>query len=155
MTIVSPWVEYYRELEALFAQDKEVKVVFDDEAKEVKLLVDNGRKADALAKLLPAEQTFGNVTLKVAVVPSNEEETTVQLLEDAFHNNPALVCTMSVPTPFGDIVDYAVFEGRVVQYKADNMADPYGTKSTLYQDIARDVFGERAAAFFCTEPVQY
>ena len=71
MKLSSPWVEFYREIEALFAQDDEVKVVYEEEKNEVKLYVENARKADALAQLLPTEKTFGNVVLKITVIPAN------------------------------------------------------------------------------------
>ena len=54
-----PWMTYANEVKALFREDKEVRVVYDDEEKKLKLYVDNPRKADALAQLLPAEKTFG------------------------------------------------------------------------------------------------
>ena len=69
----SPWVNFYRELEALFAKDPEVKVVYDEEKNDVKLYVDNLAKADALAQLLPVERTFGNITITVTVIPANKE----------------------------------------------------------------------------------
>lgn len=154
MKIFAPWVIYYRKIETLFAHDPEVRVVYDDgESKEVKIFVNNGRKADALAQLLPAEKTFGNVTLKVSIIPANAEASTPELIKDAFYGNPALVDVMSIPSPFGTVVNYAVFEGKVVQYSADDMSDPYGNKTTLYQDLARDVFEGKADIFFCTEPM--
>ena len=151
MKISSPWVRFYRELEALFAQDEEVRVAYDEEKNVVSLYVDNGRKADALAKLLPSEKTFGNVTLKIEVVPANaanSEDKTV-LLQEAFYGNPALRYVLPVDCPIGHF-DYAIFENKVVQFFNDNLADPNGLCSTLYEDIARDVF-EDAGMYFCTE----
>ncbi len=151
MKLSAPWVNFYRELEALFAQDPEVRVVYEEETNEVKLFVENARKADALAQLLPAEKAFGNVTLKIAVIPANDEGVSkAELIAEAFDGNPALSYIQHVDAVIGSF-DYAVFENKVVQYFNDDLSDLNGLKSTLYQDIAKDVFGEDAGVFFCTE----
>ena len=67
----SPWVTYYREVDALFERDKEVFVVFDEENTELKLYVNNQDKAEAIRHLMPLEKKFGNVVLKIDVIPSN------------------------------------------------------------------------------------
>lgn len=151
MKLSSPWVNFYRKIEALFAQDPEIKVVYEEEEKEVKLFVDNARKAEALTKLLPAEKTFGNVTLKITVIPDNNAEiTTIDLITEAFEGNPALSYVHHIDSVIG-VFDYAVFQNKVVQFFDDNLSDINGNCSTLYQDIARDVF-EGTNVFFCTEP---
>ena len=151
MKLSSPWVEFYREIEALFAQDDEVKVVYDEEKNEVKLYVENARKADALTQLLPAEKTFGNVMLKITVIPANDLEVSkADLIAEAFDGNPALSYVQHVDAVIGAF-DYAVFQNKVVQFFDDNLSDINGNKSTLYQDIAKDVFGTDAGVFFCTE----
>ena len=151
MKLSSPWVEFYRKIDALFAQDPEVKVVYEEEANEVKLFVENARKADALTKLLPVERTFGNVTLNITVIPANSDKVTkADLIADAFDGNPALSYIQHVDAVIGSF-DYAVFENKVVQFFDDNLADINGNKSTLYEDIAKDVFGNDIGVFFCTE----
>lgn len=151
MKLSSPWVEFYREIEALFAQDDDVKVMYDEENNEVKLYVDNVRKADALTQLLPTEKTFGNVTLKVTVVPANDAEVSkADLIAEAFDGNPALSYVQHVEAVIGSF-DYAVFQNKVVQFFDDNLSDINGNKSTLYESIARDIFGTDAGVFFCTE----
>lgn len=152
MKLSAPWVTFYRELEALFAYDEEVKVTYDEEAVEVKIYVDNMRKADALTELLPTEKVFGNVTLKINVVPSNKVLTKADLISEAFNGNPALAYIQHVDSLIGSF-DYAVFEPKVVQFYNDNMQDLNGLKSTLYEDIAKDVFGEDISVFFCTSPL--
>lgn len=151
MKLSSPWVEFYREIEALFEQDDEVKVVYDEEKNEVKLYVENARKADALTQLLPAEKTFGNVTLKIIVIPANDLEISkADLIAEAFDGNPALSYVQHVDAVIGAF-DYAVFQNRVVQFFDDNLSDINGNKSTLYENIAKDVFGTDVNVFFCTE----
>jgi hypothetical protein len=37
---------------------------------------------------------------------------------------------------------YVVFKNRVVQFFNDNLNDPHGVISTLYQDIADEIFAD-------------
>ncbi len=149
MKMSAPWFEFYRKIEALFEQDPEVNVTYDDDAKTVKVFVENCRKADAIAKLLPVTKNFGGVELKIEVIPANDEESAIDIIEEAFYGNPALAYTHHVKTPLGDF-DYVVFQNRVVQYYNDELCDINGNKSTLYQEIAKDVF-ENTNVFFCTD----
>ena len=151
MKISAPWFNYYREIKALFEGDPEVKVFYDDDEKTLKLYVDNGRKADALAKLLPEKKVFGNVEVKIVIVPSNKTQSTISLIADAFEGNSALADIHHVETPFGSF-DYVVFKSKIVQYFNDDISDINGNRSTLYQEIARDVF-ENSGVCFCTEAV--
>lgn len=151
MKLSSPWVEFYRKIEALFEQDDEVKVVYEEGNNEVKLYVENARKADALTQLLPVEKTFGNVTLKITVIPANDGKVSkADLFAEAFDGNPALSYIQHVDAVIGTF-DYAAFQNKVVQFFNDNLSDINGNCSTLYQDIAKDVFGTEAGVFFCTE----
>lgn len=149
-TMISPWVNFYREIEALFAKDSEVKVVMDDAVPEVKIFVDNSRKADAIAYLLPNEKVFGNVTLKITVIPANDGiKSKFDAIQEAFIGNPALSYVWQAKTPFGEF-NYVVFDADVVQYFNDDMRDINGNKTTIYQEIAKDVIGEDANLCFCT-----
>ena len=151
MKLSSPWVFFYRELEALFNEDPEVKVIFSEDGPEVKLYVDNARKADALQQLLPEEKAFGNVTLKITIVPANDGKMTqAQAFGEAFLGNPALAGMYHIETPMGSF-DYAAFKAKVVQFFNDDLSDLNGNCSTLYQEIAKDVFGMKADLLFCTE----
>ena len=69
--LITPWVNFYREIEALFKDDPAIKIDMDDETYTLKLYVDGALKAEALGILLPAEKTFGNVTMKIEVIPAN------------------------------------------------------------------------------------
>lgn len=48
---------------------------------------------------------------------------------------------------------YVVFKNCVVQFFNDNLNDIYGNISTLYQDIAREIFAdaEWEGVFYCTD----
>ena len=146
-----PWITFVNEIKQLFAEDMDVKVKYDDENYTVSLYVDNTDKANALAKLLPQKKEFGNVTLTIEVIPANKEDLTdEQLFQEAFSGNPAMQLCISYDTPFGKIT-YVVFQKKVVQFFNDQLDDINGNKSMLFQDIARDVFGENSKVFYCTD----
>ena len=148
-----PWITFVNEIKALFADDMEVKVMYDDNNYIVKLFVDNADKADALTKLMPEQKVFGNITIHIEVIPSNTDDLTKeQLFDKAFRGNPAMDMCVAVDTPFGDIT-YVVFKKKVVQFYNDQLDDINGNKSMLFQDIARDIFNTEESdghVFFCT-----
>jgi len=146
----APWTEYYSQIKALFEQDPEIEIIYDEDNSEIKLHVDNAVKADALTQLLPAEKSWGGVKLKITVVPSNDPESMVSLFQKAFDGNPAFSYTEHVDSA-GFTADYIVFAHEVVQYFDDNIGDVNGNKSTLYEKIARNVFDVPAGTFFCTD----
>ena len=96
-----PWVIFYQEIKALFEKDPHIKIVYDEDEQEISLFVDDANKADALTRLLPAEKTFGAVTLKINVIPSNSEGVVntlcylysndlATIYQRAFNKNPIL-----------------------------------------------------------------
>lgn len=145
-----PWITFANEVKALFDRDKEVIVTFDENDNSLKLFVDNEAKADALTKLLPEKKDFGNIVVTITVIPSNREKTQIDLFKDAFAGNPVMSFATAYDTPFGNI-NYVVFEKRVVQFFNDQMNDINQNKTTLYENIARDVFGSDAKVYFCTD----
>lgn len=148
-----PWNTFVSELRILFAADPDVKIEYEDGSYEVKLFVEGEQKAEALARLIPAERVYGNVLLKVTVVPANkEEESDEALFRAAFDGNSAVDEIRNITTPYGDM-SYVIFKKEVVQFFNDELSDPHGYKSTLYEDIARDVFGD-TAVFFCTDTIK-
>lgn len=153
----SPWVVYYRKVEAMFKQDSEVRVIFDEERKELSLFVADEKKANALMKLLPEEVDFGNVTLKVIVVPPNTDkvDSVESDIVDAFVGNPALSYVQRVDGIFSNPIIYVVFEKEVVQYFTDNLSDIHGIESTLYQNIAKDIFNHVDNVYYCTDIEEY
>ena len=131
LKLSSPWEIFYKEIVAMFKRDKSVRTEFDNENMVIKLFVEGTDKADALDTLLPNEKVFGNVTVKIEVIPANNDNPTdVELFTRAFKDNP--------------ILEY-------VQYYNDSLNDINGICSTLYQDVAKDVFDKRSGVYFCTE----
>lgn len=155
-----PWNEYATELSQMFKYDREVHVVYDDEAYEVKLYVDSAAKATALKTLLPEEKVFGNVKQTITIVPANGFHTPLkpeEVFDAAFKGNAAYSFSKTIHGVFDNDLTYVVFKNRVVQYFNDNLGDIYGQRSTLYQEIAKDLFGEMKGVYFCTdveEPVK-
>ena len=150
----SPWCIYARKVEALFSEDPEVRVEFNEEDKELKLFVDNGRKADAIAKLLPDEKTFGNVTIKITVVPANSEEDITTIFNDAFYDNHMFSGVEEVTNPFGDKVRYVLFYPCAAQYYSDDISQYEGMTTMTYADIAKDIFGEQITDVFFSNSVR-
>lgn len=163
--LAPPWSSYCSMLKELFKGDPDVTVVEDITTtidnteganKEVKLLVRGGKKADALSRVLPDHKDFGNVCLKITVVPENDDEkvSRVELFKRAFDGNSNVSSIVDVELPFGGTLHYVVFKGEVVQYYDDNLSDAYGNTNTLYEDVAREIFGDDTAKdgiYFCTE----
>ena len=151
--LATPWATYYKELCELFKDDPAVRVAFDTDAMEVKLLVDGTVKAEALTALMPGEVTFGNVKLKVTVIPANIDfKDPLDLFKAAFDGNPALSYTKKTDGMFA--MEYVVFKNKVVQFFNDNLQDINGNESTLFEDIAREVF-PNAGVCFCTDAPLY
>lgn len=149
--LASPWILYVRKLEALFGEDPDIHVDFNEDENEVFVRVDNPTKAAALDELLPAVVEFGNVELFVTVVPANPSYTIADLYRIAFTGNPAF-CFMEQAEGEGVFpANYCVFENEVVQYPADSLKSYYGIESTLYEDIANEIFeGSHDGVYFCT-----
>lgn len=148
----SPWVLYYHELEAFFKEDPHVSVAFDEANYTVKLFVYGDEKADALTQLLPAEKQFGKVTLKIEVVPANMlGASKLELFRKAFEGNTAVSYMKTVDGLYNNKLNFIVFVNKVVQYFTDDLGDINHVRSTLYQDIAKEIFGEHEGIFYCTD----
>ena len=126
----------------------------------IHLYVDKQRKADALATLIPATVTFGNITLQINIVPANGALSTTtgltnaQLFENALEGNGAFAFVKWITGIFSNNLTYVVFKNKVVQYFNDNLGDVYGNCNTLYQDIAKNIFGEIEGVYYCTDVEQ-
>ena len=163
INLAPPWNVYVSEVEQMFRLDPEVHVVYDNELYTLKVYVDEPKKASALGVLLPEEYNFGNVTLKISVIPANgvsEEDkvdpnNTDKLFEAAFSNNRALSFVRTVRGIFTNNLTYVVFVNRVVQYYNDDLGDVYGQCSTLYQNIAKNIFVPIEGAYYCTDVEDY
>ena len=163
ISLSPPWVEYYHKINELFKHDPEVKVIYDENQNRLSLYVDNENKAAALTELLPETKEFGTVVMEIVVIPSNTKKnlrktnisrkTNIYLIEAAFENNPIVNDIKIISGLFSYDLNYVIFKNCVVQYFNDNLGDYNGLKSTLYEDIARDVFDSCEGVFYCTDQV--
>lgn len=146
-----PWVTFANEMKAMFEKDESVRIVFDQQQNKINLYVESATKAEALEQLLVKEATFGGVTITVNVIPGNGvSDNYVNRYATAFENNPALIDTKTVVSPFG-ILTYVIWSAEVAQFFNDNLADYQGKKTMLMEDIARDVMAPAENVFHCSE----
>ena len=185
LKISPPWVTYVNKLNALFCEDPNIKIVYDNDKVTVRSYVNSGEKAEALYRLLPMDKVFGEVVLQIYVIPSNEEDfksldiknppkevvpfamegylegnsilhnaSTLTLFNAAFEGNPVYAFGYPVEGILSNTITYIVFKNCVVQFFNDNLNDLYGNISTLYQDIAADIFANNhdiQGVFYCTD----
>lgn len=153
LKLSSPWVTYYNEIKVLFEQDPDINITYDEDSNTVKLFVQGSDKAEAIAKILPTEKEFGNVKLYIEVIPDNSDnEGMDKVLRTALNGNPILSNVIDHALPGTEVpFHYFMFKKEVVQYWNDNLADPNGMTSTLYEDVARDVFNIGDRVYFCTD----
>jgi hypothetical protein len=142
-------------LEELFGYDPEITVMTNmdgDEGPSITFFVNNQTKADALAKILPISKQFGNVTLFIYIKPANEtEDTTADIFRKAFQGNPVFQDVIVLDAPEVPNFAYVEFVNTTVQYFDDRLDDPNGYRTTVYEDIAREVFDDVQGVFFCTD----
>lgn len=145
LSILPPWSIYINKLLALFDGDPQIafNVDWNGTNPSVVLATNNPYKAAALTKLLPTEKAFGNVTMSIAIdcptISNLAFPTTKELFETAFSKNPAFAYAVSTEGYMYVPFTYIVFAHSVVQFFADNLNDPHGVKTTLYQDIAASI----------------
>lgn len=151
VTLSTPWVSFARKIYCLFGRDPEINVVYIDDGPEVKLYVDNAVKAEALANKLPTEKDFGGTILKITVIPSNKEDMPVDIFRKIFTGNPILKDIIVDNDQAAFAFAHVLFEKKVVQYFDDCLNDPNNLKTTLYEDLARDVFEDTNGVFFNTD----
>ena len=136
-----PWNIYFSKVKVLFEQDPDIKGInFDQESKVITLVVSNPEKAGAIEQLLPATKEFGNVTvtIKVEVFVEDAEESKSDILSKAFCGNPIFKGIEKNQT-LG--CAFCIFKKEVVQFYTDDLTTPDGYYSTLYEEVAREVFG--------------
>lgn len=145
-----PWVTYYRELNELFKNDKEVFIEYDEDKIEIKITTLKYEKSLALKKVLPNEKDFSGVVLKINIVYEEPKMDITGAFNELAVNNPVFKLVYSFPTSTNPII-YVMFAKEVVQYWNDDMSDPHGVTSTLYEAIARNIFTSRENVIFSTE----
>lgn len=157
LKLAPPWVTFVNEVKALFDEDPQIIVAYDNDAVEVKLYVNDAKKAEAIQLLLPENKNYGNVDLKITIFPANignydfSKYTFGQIFDTAFDGNPVYSFSRDIDSVFTNVLTYVVFTNKVVQFFNDNLNDIYGNMTTLYQEIASDVFEAGESVFYCTD----
>ena len=151
-----PWVTYANKIKAMFQNDPEIKIEYS-ELPEIKLYVSNERKAVAIYLLLPTHKDIGNVTLNITVIPPNDDVESIvnnedfdsikELFDVAFDSNPVYAYSKEIIGVFSNPFVYVVFKNKVVQFFNDHLNDIHGLISTLYEDIARELFTNEETYF--------
>ena len=151
MKQIAPWFEYYYEMVALFGEDPEIILEYDERANIIRMYVENNEKAIALAQILPSKKTFGNVSVAISIIPANTvKDSKAAIFEKAFKGNPVF-SSVVVREALGGTMEFVLFKKMVAQYYTDSINDAHGVTSTLYQDIARNIFANTEGVFFCTD----
>lgn len=153
LNLLPPQSIYYHELNAMFKNDPQVNVIYDEEKRNIKLYVADAKKAAALDKILYHVKEFGNITITIDVIPPNNvmNSITTATVKDAFMGNEAVADIVEITGWFSGV--YVIFEKEVVQYLSDTIASPWGATSTLYEDIAKEIFDTGTGIFFCTDVI--
>ena len=150
-----PWVIYYNKIKALFENDKDVNIMFDEVEPAITLHVYGTEKAKAIERLIPAETNFGGNTLKVTVIPEEIDlNSPAEIFRAAFKGNSVLHGVEAKETPFGDFT-YAIFDSEAVYLNDDDLGSPYGYTAKLIEDIVREIMDIPAGAFVCSDVRSY
>jgi len=149
LKLSAPWYIYVRELRVLFGKDPGINIVFDEDNLEVKLYVEDPEKAEAISQLLPCEQIFGAVSLKISVVPGNNLTGAgrAALYSTAFKGNPIFSHCSEFQGLYNQPITHVVFKKEIAQYFSDDLGTEQGITSVLYQDVARDLIGLDGVCF--------
>jgi len=149
-SLSAPWIAYWRKLCALFEHDDEIVIGeiinsdLTDDGYCIDIKVYNHKKFEALQQLLPDRLVFGNVELSIYIseIPNDEEEETDyrKLFTDLFDGNDIFDEFLTVIDRPRSKYNFAVFKPQALQFYSDDISDPYGNKTMLAQDVARDVF---------------
>lgn len=143
-----PWEEYSRKIMALFDKDDEIHI----EKKDMELIirVDNTDKYEALMHLLPETIEFGNVILTVKIIPANiGEKKTKDYIRTLFKGNNSVTNIQEVNVGTNPMM-FVEFQKEVIQYYNDNLGDLHGNRTTVMEQIAREVFDDVDGIYFCT-----
>jgi len=149
MKLSPAWITCANMINAMFSEDKDIHIIYDNNLYVVKIYVDNVEKAKALDLILCWSKPYGNISLCIEVIPPNKEKYSnikidynnpQSIYEIAFKGNPVFSFAKTIQGIFNNNITYIVFKNKVVQFFNDDLNDVYGNMTTLYEDIAREIF---------------
>ena len=152
IAISSPWITAVKKINALFAGDSDLDVIYDDDTKTIRIESINSYKITALQRILKPTLVFGNITLNIKCLVKDGNDTSVTSdFKTAFAGNPHIVDVIETPTPMSDAETYVIFKKEVLQFFNDDISDYYGNWNGLSEDIMRDLCNEKVRANFGTD----
>lgn len=150
--LLSPWELYVRKMKVMFDKDAEIYIEYDEENSILEINVSDLSKALALTFLIPDFVEFGDKKVTNVIKFDGENlKDPYHICSLAFNNNDSV---SSIIKPHGQFLDgtvFVCFKKEVVQYPNDNMFDANGVCSTLYQNLAKELFPDKVNIFFCTD----
>lgn len=150
--LLSPWELYVRKMKVMFDKDAEIYIEYDEENSILEINVSDLSKALALTFLIPDFVEFGDKKVTNVIKFDGENlKDPYYICSLAFNNNDSV---SSIIKPHGQFLDgtaFVCFKKEVVQYPNDNMFDANGVCSTLYQNLAKELFPDKVNIFFCTD----
>ena len=148
----SPWMVFVHQMEAFFEKDPEIDVVYDDIDSCINLFVNNYVKAEALEQIMPPLKVFGTKTVYVNIIPANpsNDEYKAKYFKLALEGNEAFDHIVTTDAFMSNPISFCTFKKEVVQYPNDDLCDEHGVCSALYQELAKEIFGEVDGIYFCT-----
>lgn len=153
LELTAPWIGMANLINGFFRDDDEVFVEYDPEEVAVTLHVDNPFKADALSQVLPEAYEFGNARLVVKVIPDNEDVSHAQLIQMALAGNP-IACDSGTVVDGSLSYPFLMLSPFVIQYFNDEVRHPYGVRTVLPEQAAREIFADVDDVSFVTCPVE-
>lgn len=159
LDLAAPWIAYYHMIAAFFEEDGDVRVLLDNEKRNVRVYVSTFDKYTALRKMLKSEITSEDdpdmVYCTVTVYAPNEftksinDDKPINDTRAAFFGNPIVSRVLQKKQPFG--FTYVLFVPAVVRYWNDSLAEWDGYATTTYQDIAKKIFKPIDGLFWTTD----
>lgn len=160
LKLAPPWITYINKLQAMFDGDPQIAFNVDWSAPSVTIACNNGLKNAALLLLLPSEKKWGNITMPITIdgpVANKLFTSPSELFRTVFEKNPAFADVIAPAEEGYFYVNfcYVIFKNCVVQFFNDNLNDAHGLLSTLYQDIAAEIFEDASynlnSVHYCTD----
>lgn len=153
--ISSPWMTYYKKLVALFFDDPELEVKWNEDEKSIIIESTNTFKIMALEKLLEPTVTYGNVTITVkCLVKDGSEESVASIFRTAFAGNPHISEVIEQETMGCIDQTFVLFKPEVIQFFNDDLTDYYGNWNGLSEDIMRDVINKNLRVNIGTDKIK-
>ncbi len=151
----APWVSYVVLLKMLFENDPDVRIIYRDETPYiVDINITGEKKFEAATKLIGETKKFGNVVLTIRYHLSNpvkKEKSKKELFKALFEGNPILTDVVTVDLPdTSNNITYFLFKDEVVQYWDDDLSNPHGMVSTLWEEIMKELFDDTEEVIFTT-----